>query len=65
MEEPARRRFAALSDAPSAGKQEALWAKLVAERPDMLGDIVTFVRGARRQIAEPPAPPRCMVSDGA
>jgi hypothetical protein len=55
----------ALSDAPSAGRQEALWATLVAERPDMLCDIVTFVRGARRQIAQPPALARRTVSDDA
>jgi hypothetical protein len=54
-----------VSDAGADGRQEALWAKLEAERPDMLGDIVTFVQGARRQIAEPPAPPRRTVSDDA
>jgi hypothetical protein len=52
--QPMRRRFAALSDAGPAGRQEALWAKLLAERPDALSDIMTFVRGARHGIADPP-----------
>ena len=59
----ARRRFVTLSD--SDAKQNALWAQLMAERPDILGDIVTFVQGARRQIAERPAPPGRTVSDDA
>jgi hypothetical protein len=63
--EPGRRRFTALGDAPAAGRQEALWAQLVAERPDVLGDVVTFVQGATRQFAEPPAPPRRTVADDA
>jgi hypothetical protein len=53
--EPARRRFAALSDAGSTDRQEALWAKFMAERPDMLTDIVTFLQGARLRLAEVPS----------
>jgi hypothetical protein len=49
--EPARRRFATLSGAASDAKQEALWAKLIAERPDTLSEIATFIQGARRRIA--------------
>jgi hypothetical protein len=57
-EKPAWRRFAALSDANSDSKQEALWAKLMAERPDMLSEIVTFIQGARLRITETPRPSR-------
>jgi hypothetical protein len=62
--EPARRRFATLSGAASAAsaasdaKQEALWAKLIAERPDTLSEIAMFIQGARRRIAGPPTPSR-------
>jgi hypothetical protein len=53
-----RRRFAALNDAGSDARQEALWASLMGERPDMLSNIVTFVQGTRRRIVEPPTPSR-------
>jgi len=56
--EPARRRFAALSDAGPDGRQQALWAKLMGERPDMLSNIVTFIQRTRRRIVEPPTPSR-------
>jgi len=56
--EPARRRFATLSGAASDAKQEALWAKLIAERPDTLSEIAMFIQGARRRIAGPPTPSR-------
>jgi len=51
----ARRRFVTLSDAGSDAKQDALWATLMAERPDMLSNVVTFIQGARRRIVDPPS----------
>jgi hypothetical protein len=47
-----------LSDAGPDGKQEALWAKLMGERPDVLSNIVTFIQGTRCRIVEPPRPSR-------
>ena len=49
--EPGRRRFAALSDGASDARQEALWARLIAERPNALSEIATFIDGASRGIA--------------
>jgi len=49
----ARRRFVTLSDAGSDAKQDALWATLMAERPDMLSNVLTFIQGARRRIVDP------------
>jgi len=49
----ARRRFVTLSDAGSDAKQNALWAQLMAERPDMLSNVVSFIQGARRRIVDP------------
>jgi hypothetical protein len=51
----ARRRFVTLSDAGSDAKQNALWAQLMAERPDMLSNVVSFIQGARRRIVDPPS----------
>ena len=48
-----RRRFVTLSDAGSDAKQNALWAQLMAERPDMLSNVVSFIQGARRRIVDP------------
>lgn len=63
--EPAvcRRRFAALDDTGAGGnrdsRQEALWAKCMAERPDIISEIATFIQEARLRIAEPsPLAPR-------
>jgi len=60
---PARRRFAALSDAGSDARQEALWARLMGERPDMLSNIVSFVQGTRRRIVEAPSRRAAVRSD--
>jgi hypothetical protein len=51
----ARRRFVTLSDADSDAKQNALWAQLMAERPDVLSHVVSFIQGARRRIVDPPS----------
>jgi len=48
-------RFVTLSDAGSDAKQDALWAQLMAERPDMLSNVVSFILGARRRIVDPPS----------
>jgi hypothetical protein len=56
-----RRRFVALDgggvrgsphDAP--GRQEALWAACVAERPDIVSDIAIFIQEARLRVTESP-----------
>jgi len=52
-----------LSDAGSDARQEALWARLMGERPDMLSNIVSFVQGTRRRIVEAPSRRAAVRSD--